>query len=92
MFIYFLANIPMTEMEKFISKYSLGVAGFLSSFFAILIDGEFQDSIVVLLWFVHYRYAFSFIIIIVCILISFEGSFSARFVRSRPQFLTSAQS
>jgi hypothetical protein len=47
-----LGNIPMTEMEIFLSKYSLGVAGFLSSFFAILIDGEFQDSVVVLLWLV----------------------------------------
>jgi len=41
---------PQRPVEEFISKYTLGVAAFISALVAINIDGEIQSSITVVLW------------------------------------------
>jgi len=41
---------PQTPVEVFLSKYTLGVAAFISALVAINIDGEIQSSITVVLW------------------------------------------
>jgi len=41
---------PQRPVEEFISKYTLGVAAFLSALVAINIDGEIPYSITVVLW------------------------------------------
>jgi len=41
---------PQRPVEEFISKYTLGVAAFISALVAINIDGEIHTSITVVLW------------------------------------------
>jgi hypothetical protein len=37
-------DYEMTNIEKFIHKYTLGVAGFVSALIAVTIDGDVQTS------------------------------------------------
>jgi len=41
---------PKTAAELFVTKYTLGVAAFVSALIAINVDGEIQESITVVLW------------------------------------------
>jgi len=43
-------GIPDTEVEAFVKKYSLAVAGFVSAMTATIIDGEIHNSITIVLW------------------------------------------
>eukprot|EP01124_Arcella_intermedia_P020459 TRINITY_DN27936_c0_g1_i1.p1 TRINITY_DN27936_c0_g1~~TRINITY_DN27936_c0_g1_i1.p1 ORF type:complete len:378 (-),score=57.97 TRINITY_DN27936_c0_g1_i1:86-1219(-) len=41
---------PSTSVEEFVSKYTLGVSAFIAALVAILVDGDIQESITVVLW------------------------------------------